>query len=172
MIEMNAKWIGWLYLGGTIATLMAGATEGAHLTPAPSWGVAGGSDGQDTTMVCVVRDGQLVEVSATVHSQTGDTLVNGRPFAEAYPADAPHYLATAAWAANEEWVLYDRRRYVRYGTPRVLAPRDLVRVGEFRGIPLFARSADDAYRSLYLPTRPGCEFQLYHYNATVGEVRG
>lgn len=170
MIVANARWTKWLTLAGGVATLMAAAPGTSQL--GPPLGDASGYAQQDTTVVCVVRDGQLASVSATIHPQTGDTVVSGRPFAEVFPADAPHYLAAAEWAASGEWVVYDRRRYVSYGTPRTLKPADLVRVGEFRGVPLFARTADGAYRSLYLPIRPGCQFQLYHFNATVGEVRG
>jgi hypothetical protein len=162
----------WITLALAVASALAVA--GGAVPPVnaatSNRGPAARDDGQDSVMVCVVRNGQLAEVRATVDGQTGDTLVNGRPFAELFPA--PQYLAAAAWAARGEWVIYDRRRYISYGTPRVLPATDLVRVGEYRGVPLFARNLEGAYRSVYLPTRPGCEFQLYHYNATVGEVRG
>lgn len=170
MIFVNAKWSRWLSLVGATALVMGAAPGRSQLGPVT--GNPTKPAQQDTTVLCVVRDGQLANVTATVHPQTGDTLVSGRPFAEVFPANAPHYLAAAEWAANGAWVVYDRRRYISYGTPRVMKPADLVRVGEFRGVPLFARTAEGAYRSLYLPIRPGCEFQLYHFNATVGEVRG
>jgi hypothetical protein len=167
---VKPKWTRWLTVACALATILGASPGWSQLEPAPR--EASGSVQQDTTVLCVVRDGQLANVSATVDPQTGDTLVSGRPFAEVFPTDAPHYLAAAEWAANGAWVVYDRRRYISYGTPRTLRPADLVRVGEFRGVPLFARTAEGAYRSLYLPIRPGCEFQLYHFNATVGEVRG
>jgi hypothetical protein len=165
-------WMKWLPLAGAAIALSAGVPGPGTLSADPVETAASKGGGQDTVSVCVVRDGELIEVAAAVDPQTGDTVVDGRPYREAFPADAPHYLAAAEWAARGEWVVHERRRYVSYGTPRILRAADLVRVGEFRGIPLFARRAEGGFRSVYLPTRPGCEFQLFHYNATVGEVRG
>ncbi|HEX6371986.1 MAG TPA: hypothetical protein VF006_23885 [Longimicrobium sp.] len=65
-----------------------------------------------------------------------------------------------------------RRRYVRYGSRRVIGTSLLTPVGEFRGIPLFAESRQHAFRIVYALVSPGCEFQPYWYAATVGEVRG
>lgn len=122
--------------------------------------------------VCVLVDGQVREIEAVLDTATGDTLISGRPLAEAYPAPSPPYLAGAEWFVRDEMVVFERRQYVRYGQPRVIRPAVLVRVGEFRGVPLFAPSRAEAVRFVYALVGRNCEFQPYWYAATVGAVRG
>lgn len=125
-----------------------------------------------TAAVCVIANGQLREIEAELDTATGDTLIAGRPLAEAHPAPSPPYLAGAEWYARDEMVVFERRQYVRYGQPRVLRPDALTRVGEFRGVPLFAPSRTEAVRFVYALVGRNCEFQPYWYAATVGAVRG
>jgi hypothetical protein len=126
----------------------------------------------DTVDICVIVDGQLREIAAKYDPESGDTTVDGRPLAETHPATSPPYLAGAEWYARDEMVEFERRRYVRYGSPRVVSPAPLTRVGEFRGIPIFAESRDSGLRVVYALVNARCEFQPYWYAATVGEVRG
>lgn len=130
--------------------------------------------------VCVVQDGELRMVPVQYDTRTGDTLVDGRPFAAVYP-DTIGYAAGAAWYASGETMVLDRNRFVKYGLPRVILPHELLtRAGEYRGVPLFAqRERAVAETELwhgsdirYVPVRPGCEFQPYENNADVGAVRG
>jgi hypothetical protein len=65
------------------------------------------------------------------------------------------------------------RRYVKYGLPRVLGVNEVTRVGEFQGVPIFAEAGRTApYEVIYVPVRPGCEFQPYQTEVKVGGVRG
>lgn len=151
---------------------LAGAGSGEPRSGPGSWLEPRASGVAASVGVCVVRDGALSEVPAEYDPRTGDTIVAGRPFAEVYPASTPPYAAGADWYASGGMVVFERRRYVRYGLPRVVPADSLRRVGEFRGIPLFAEDASAAFRFVYVPVRPGCEFQPYWFAATVGEVRG
>lgn len=126
----------------------------------------------DTVRVCVVQDGQVREIVAEHDPHSSDTTIGGTPLRSLYPPLTPPYLAGAEWYARDEMVVFEQRRYVRYGLRRVIGAVLLTRVGEFRGIPLFAESRQGAFRIVYALVNPGCEFQPYWYAATVGEVRG
>lgn len=126
----------------------------------------------DTVDICVIVDGQLREITAEYDPESGDTIVDGQPLAQAYPSASPPYLAGADWYARDEMVEFERRRYLRYGSPRVVSPAALTRVGEYRGIPLFAESRAAGFRVVYALVNARCEFQPYWYAATVGAVRG
>ncbi|HST61730.1 MAG TPA: hypothetical protein VLK84_23725 [Longimicrobium sp.] len=130
--------------------------------------------------VCVVQDGELRMVPAQYDTRTGDTLVDGRPFAAAYP-DTVGYAAGAEWYVNGEYITLDRKRFVKSGLPRVILPHELLtRAGEYRGVPLFAErekvvEVTEQWQPSdirYVPVRPGCEFQPYENGADVGAVRG
>lgn len=124
--------------------------------------------------VCVVREGELAEVTTEYNILNGDSTIGGRPFREVHPADPPAYAANATWMIENEPIPYMRRRYVRYGRVRVIRRESLVRVGEHRGTPLFAAAGRVTPRPeiLYVPVASGCVFQVYEDNATVGAVRG
>lgn len=123
--------------------------------------------------VCVVEGAVVREVEATFNPATGDTTVAGRPFAEAFPAMAPNYAASEAFFVNNEEIRVMDRTYVKFGLPRVVSPTDVARVGEFQGVGVFAEAgATTPPVVLYLPVRPGCEFQPYQQQEEVQKVRG
>lgn len=126
----------------------------------------------DTVPVCALSGGRIQEVAAEFDPVSGDTTVGGRPFRDVYPVSSPPYLAGADWYRADGMVEFEHRRYVRYGVPRVIRPAALTRVGEFRGIPLFAENRRAAARFVYALVSPACDFQPYWHAATVGEVRG
>jgi hypothetical protein len=122
--------------------------------------------------VCVVENGALREVTAVYNTANGDTTVSGRPFAQAYPATSG-YAAGSTWFINNEPITVNGRRYVKYGLPRVLGVNEVVRTADYMGVPVFAEAgATGATEVLYLPVRPGCEFQPYQLDVKVGGVRG
>ena len=96
----------------------------------------------------------------------GDTVVTvvmvageRRPFATAYPATMG-YAATQDFFVQDRPVCFQNREYVRFGLSRIVTPADLNRVGEFQGVPVFAETGAPARPGVvYLPVRPGCEFQ-------------
>lgn len=123
--------------------------------------------------MCVVTPaGQLQEAVATYDPARGDTTMNGQPFRTAHPAGA-QYAAGARWFIDDEAITVMGRRYVKYGLPRVLGAGEVARAGEHRGVPVFAeRGRTGPAEVLYLPVRPGCEFQPYQTETKTGGVRG
>lgn len=112
--------------------------------------------------VCVIEDGMLREVRADYDAVTGDTTLAGRPFSGVHRTTTPPYAAGAAWYINNGTFTYQGSRYVKYGLPRVLGVTEISRVGNADGIPIFAEAGGSApYGVLYVPVRPGCEFQPY-----------
>jgi hypothetical protein len=121
--------------------------------------------------VCVVQDGNLTNVSVQYNPTTGDTTVNGQPFATAHPTGA-QYAANAPWYIENQPLVFQRRRLVKYGLPRVLGVTEVTRVGEYMGVPLFAEPGQTRPDVVYVPVRPGCEFQPYQSDVKTGSVRG
>jgi hypothetical protein len=113
--------------------------------------------------LCVVERGELRQVPILYNSQTGDTLTIDRlPFSSVYPLTG-EYAAVAGWYVNDEPISFRGRRYRQYGRPRVLWIMEVERVGVYRGVGVYAEAADtaSAREVIYLPYRPGCEFQPY-----------
>ena len=117
--------------------------------------------------VCVVENGALREVTAMYNTQTGDTTWTGGQM------PMTGYAAGATWFINNEPITVMGRRYVRYGLPRVLGVNEVRRMGDFQGIPVFAEAGmTGTPEVLYVPVRPGCEFQPYQLEVKAGGVRG
>ncbi|HEV2145936.1 MAG TPA: hypothetical protein VGR37_00820 [Longimicrobiaceae bacterium] len=126
-----------------------------------------------TIRVCVVEGTALREVEAMYNPATGDTMVAGQRFSMAFPATAPAYAAGATWFINNEPIMMNRRRYVKFGLPRVVSPTDVRRIGEHQGVGVFAdATATGTPDVIYIPVRPGCEFQPYQYEVPARGVRG
>lgn len=119
--------------------------------------------------LCVVDDDALRKVEGAVDAATGDTLVNGRPFSEAYPLSSPPYAGEMPWYHDNtgDFIDLGGTIYVRYGIPRddeqIRAdPSLFVRVGDLQGVPIFAvRGESPPYHDIFLPVRPGCALQPY-----------
>jgi hypothetical protein len=118
--------------------------------------------------VCVVQNGALARVTAARDPVSGDTTVNGVPFAQAFPDTG--LAANAPWYTAGEPIAFDERRFVKFGGERVLEVGQVERAGEFRGVPLFA---PPGVRTdvVYVPVRQGCEFQPYAVEVKVGRIR-
>jgi hypothetical protein len=125
-----------------------------------------------TISVCVVQNGMLANVQAQYDPASRDTMVDGRAFRMAHRADAAPYASGAAWYIQNEQITVGGRRFVKFGTPRVLSVNDVVRAGEYQGIPVFAEAGAARSEVVYVPVRPGCEFQPYQTETKVGAVRG
>jgi hypothetical protein len=121
---------------------------------------------------CVVQNGQLANVAAQYNPASGDTTYNGQPIHQAFPATG--YAAGEAWFANSEPVSLNQRRYVKYGLPRILGANEVNGVGAVHGVTVFAEPAANAQHPevIYVPTRPGCEFQPYQNEVKGSSVRG
>lgn len=125
--------------------------------PAPPIGVIDGD-----LRTCVVRNGRMEDVEIEYNPQRGDTTYLGRPLSAAFPTDST-YALNAAWYRDGEPIWVGQGRYVKHGLPRILGTTDVVPVGTFRGVTVFAEPVANRGRPavIYLPVRPGCEFQPY-----------
>lgn len=122
--------------------------------------------------VCFMDDGRLREVQVTYNSLTGETTYEGRPFTE-ISRDTATYAAEKLWYINNEPVTWETRRFIKYGMPRPLAAAELRPIGRYDGVALFTEAAHPgAPEIVFVPTRPGCEFQSYQWDLTGLGVRG
>ena len=129
-------------------------------------------DTREDIQICVLQqDGSLTTVTGSYSRTAGDTLVNGQPFATAYPTGA-QYAANATWFINNEPVMFQNRRFVKYGLPRVLGVNEVTRMGDFMGVPVFAEAGQTRPDVIYVPVRSGCEFPPYQTEVKTGGVRG
>jgi hypothetical protein len=172
---------GLSFLLGAAAPVLALAPPPPPLpapAPAPPMSppVAPAPPAEQAIRVCVVQGSMLAEVDAIYLPGQGDTLVavagQRRPFASVYPTAAPAYASGESWFINSMPVTVAGREYVKFGLPRVLGAAQLTRVGDHAGVAVFAETGASAPQSvLYVPLRPGCEFQPYQQQATI-RVRG
>lgn len=108
------------------------------------------------TTLCLAT-GQEITVYVTAQ---GDTLVGPSRVSirELRPGVvfAGTYAEGRTWFENDEPIVFERTEYSKVGTPTRLDCPDLMRVGEYMGVPLFARrDAERPYETLYVPVRPG-----------------
>ncbi|MCA9736639.1 MAG: hypothetical protein R3E98_06335 [Gemmatimonadota bacterium] len=69
---------------------------------------------------------------------------------------AGSYAEGASWFENDDAVTFERRNYSKSGGEVRLSCNDIMQVGEFNGVPLFAdRGGSTPYQTLYVPVRPG-----------------
>jgi hypothetical protein len=122
---------------------------------------------------CVVQNGQLTSVTVQYNPTAGDTTYNGQPVGVAFPATTG-YAGSETWYINTEPIQFNGRRYVKYGLPRILGTSDVNNVGTVNNVSVFAEPSANAQRPevIYVPTRPGCEFQPYQIEVKAGGVRG
>lgn len=119
--------------------------------------------------VCVVQGGELTMVTAQYDPVSGDTITPANAWGR-YPGP---YVVDEPWFVNDEPVTVNGQRYARYGVPRTWQVGDLVRVGDYRGWPVFAeRGGETDPSTVYVPLRSVCEFQPYVLFVNVGAVRG
>jgi hypothetical protein len=116
----------------------------------------------DYLRACVVRDGRMEDVDIDYNTASGDTTYQGRPFHAAFPVDST-YALDASWYRDSEPLWFGQGRYVKYGQPRILGTTDVVPVGTFRGVTVFAEPSANRERPevIYLPVDPVCDFQPY-----------
>lgn len=153
--------------------LVLALAAGIHSPAAAAAQQGQGADAMRRTTVCVLREGAITNVEVSIDPQRGDTLLDGRPFAEAHPAGSPPYAAASPWYIDHHPLPFRGRTLMKYGLPRVFEPEELRRAGEFRGMPLFAEAGDRGVPDVvYVFVRPGCVFHPYQIDYQVGAVRG
>ena len=142
---------------------LACSTAARHEVHAQNPTQSAGAASSDTIRVCVVEKGVLRDIVATT-TASGDTVASEQQMAAALSL-GPEYAAVAPWYVNNDPILFQSRRLVKYGLPRVLGINEVTRVGDFNGVPLFAEVGETRPEVVYVPVRPGCEFQPYQDEA-------
>lgn len=167
-------------VGGLALALGAPPARLPPLPPPPPPPAAPPPPEERPIQLCVVVDGIPRYVQAFVRPATGDTVVIAeagirRPLRAAYPA-APAVASDRDWFVRDESIFLDGQEYVRFGVPRELRPEELVRRGDYRGVPLFeaaaAVPAPGEPAAVYVPVGDGCIFQPYRPLERVRRVRG
>lgn len=118
------------------------------------------------TQICLAT-GENVTIYITPQ---GDTLVGDRrvPVGALGPgvAFAGEYADGVAWYVADEPIQFEDREYLRSGGNVGLDCANIMRVGEYQGVPLFANvGATSPYETLYVPVRPGV-WQAYQTDLT------
>lgn len=114
------------------------------------------------TDICLAT-GETIQVLVTAQ---GDTLVGPartsiRVLRQSGVVFAGEYAQGRPWFQNDEPIRFENRPYQKSGGEVRLNCPDIVRVGEYMGVPIFAmRNATQPYTQLYVPVRPGV-WQMY-----------
>ena len=108
------------------------------------------------TEICLAT-GENVTIYLTPQ---GDTLVGAARVSVGSlgpgVAFAGEYAAGRAWYQADDPIEFDEREYVQSGGEVGLDCSNIIRVGEYDGVPLFADvGAESPYETLYVPVRPG-----------------
>ena len=175
-------------LGGFVGTILVAAgcagaadpTLDAPAAPAPSPPPAAPAEAAapagEPVSLCVLEDGRIAMVEGVVHPETGDTLIGGRPWREVHREGEPPYAAGVEWYIRNDMIHVPGRDLplTKYGLTRILGPKEVVPYGKYRGVPLFVEEGqqDGVADIVYVFVRPGCEFQTYLQEYSLGAVRG
>lgn len=149
-------------LAGTLALVpLLGACAPPAATPPSPPPAAAAQEVMETPRMCVIQDGALRMIPIRVTSGGRDTLTaDGQPLSAV--TRASDYAAGTEWYQRKEPILFRGLQHVQYGLPRTFAATDLVRVGEYRGVGIYAEPGYTfANTFVYIPDRPGCSFQPY-----------
>lgn len=152
----------------------AGCGSGARAIPSPPPPRVHGEPVWRELLVCVMEEGVPRQVPVQYNRITGDTVVGGRPFTEAYPVTA-QFAGEAEWYLLNEPIRVADHGFIKYGRTRILDAGQVVPLERtYRGVPLYGERAGDAFPSgpLYVPVSPACEFQSYQWDLVLGGVRG
>lgn len=74
------------------------------------------------------------------------------------------YAEKEPWFISDEPIVFEGGRYTKYGLPRTLAEHEVTRIGSLGRVGVFAEAGASGAGMpdvLYLPVRPGGEFQPY-----------
>jgi hypothetical protein len=113
--------------------------------------------------LCFVQKGRLVEIDIVWNPATGDTMtVDSLPITQVAPLTG-EYASVAGWYVNQDTITLRGRPFRRYGMERELGINEVEKVGEYRGVGVYGEAGHPqaAMSVVYLPTRPGCQFQPY-----------
>lgn len=110
-----------------------------------------------TAATICLATGQDVQVIVTAQNDTlvGPTRVSIRTLRPGV-VFAGTYAEGRDWFVADQPIVFEERQYLKSGGEVSLNCPDIIRVGEFMGVPLFAmRTAERPFEMLYVPVRPG-----------------
>jgi antitoxin component YwqK of YwqJK toxin-antitoxin module len=115
---------------------------------------------------CVIENGTLKNVTTDYDPATGNysIKVNGvaKPFDEIHPPTGKDYAGSATWYINNEPVVLNGQRYVKYGLPRILYTNEVQKTSEYKQVGVYVEAGSKGIAEvIYIPVRRGCEFQPY-----------
>ena len=112
--------------------------------------------GQASTMC--LSTGEAVQVLVTAQNDTlvGASRTSIRVLRQGGAGFAGEYAQGRTWFEQDQSITFDRRSFQKSGDEVRLNCPDIMRVGEYQGVPLFVRrNATTPYQQLYVPVRPG-----------------
>ena len=80
-------------------------------------------------------------------------------------------LEDQSWYRSDEVILHNGEEWIEFGAPRRVDPRDLIAVGNFRGVPIYT-TVEMAASEVYLPLCAQGMFQAYRRVETVRGTTG
>lgn len=108
--------------------------------------------------VCILEDNTLKTVSAKRYPGNGDLYVGSREVR--YSHD---FAVNRDWFIHNEPIVFNGKRYEKYGLPRVLSMSDIVKRGEFDGLAMYAEPGKDDVVYVYMGPHEYCAFQPYRH---------
>jgi len=158
--------LSWFFKAGAPAAMLLSAACSTAPAPAPAPRAPAAFVALPDTIVCVIdrtSPSGLAQLGAKVGAEGVVLFADGavRPLESVHPIGViAGYAGQEQWLTQGEPIVYDGRRYPRVGGERRIASELIRRVGEHRGILLFAGEEDSSpIDALYVPTSPGCIFQ-------------
>lgn len=125
---------------------------------------------------CVLENGELKVIEVNYNPSNGDktVLVKGqyKKLDEVYPSNGAGYAAGKSWFTNNERITFKGKSYEKYGLPRILGSKEVVKAGIYDGIGIYTEPGIDFVEVVYLPVRRGCEFQPYQLYCGTIELEG
>ncbi|HEY0038089.1 MAG TPA: hypothetical protein VGB66_15430, partial [Longimicrobium sp.] len=115
---------------------------------------------------CVLQDADPPSANGVNATPPADTMHRRMRVAEAFPASG-QYAADAPWFIHGEAITVGGSRYVKSGRSNVFGASSLKRFGQFEqhGVAIYIDAGMSGTRHMppvvYVPVRPGCEFQFY-----------
>ncbi len=113
---------------------------------------------------CVQLHGKAVSVELNYNMETGakSVTVKGKevPFNLFYKTDST-YAKNQKWYLKDENIIFNGKKYGKFGLPRILEPTDVEKAGVYKKTTVFVEAGKKDGEVIYVFVQPGCEFQPY-----------
>jgi hypothetical protein len=124
---------------------------------------------------CLINEkGVLTEANVDYNTTTGEKTLtyNGKVVAFETLGESKAYAQLTPWFKNNEQITYKGKKFVKYGLPRVLGVTEIELSDKYKDVGVYIeRGYAGKVEVIYIPVRPGCEFQPYQvFTPTCGTV--